>query len=64
MGVSGAEGLWSTLSRSERMGVGVAPGRGMGEALKAVERLWIAADFPSDAATLAPLLDKALAQRD
>ena len=43
---------------------GVAPGRGMGEALKAVERLWIAADFPGDAATLAPLLDKALTQRD
>jgi hypothetical protein len=30
-GVSGAEGEWSTLSRSERMGVGVAPGRGVDE---------------------------------
>ena len=43
---------------------GVAPGRGMGAALKAVERLWIAADFPGDAATLAQLLDKALTQQD
>jgi len=43
---------------------GVAPGRGMGAALKAVEALWIAADFPEDAARLASLLDAALTKTD
>ena len=52
------------FSGADLLARGVGPGRGMGEALKAVERLWIAADFPSDAATLAPLLDKALTQRN
>ena len=52
------------FSGADLLARGVAPGRGMGEALKAVERLWIAADFPGDAATLAPLLDKALTQRN
>ena len=52
------------FSGADLLARGVAPGRGMGAALKAVETLWIAADFPGDAATLAPLLDKALAEQD
>ena len=52
------------FSGADLLARGVAPGRGMGAALKTVERLWIAADFPGDAATLAPLLDKALTQQD
>ena len=77
-GVAGHDDVWAKaaafaaitpkpqlpFSGADLLARGVAPGRGMGEALKAVERLWIAADFPGDAATLAPLLDKALAQRD
>ena len=43
---------------------GVAPGRGMGEALKRFEALWIAADFPDDAAVLSVLLDQALVKRN
>ena len=35
----------------------------MGEALKAVEALWVRADFPADPAALAQLLDEALARR-
>ena len=42
---------------------GVAPGRGMGAALKTIEALWIAADFPGDAETLARLLGEALTRR-
>ena len=52
------------FSGADLLARGVTPGRGMGATLKAVERLWIAADFPSDAATLAHLLDKALSQQD
>ncbi len=52
------------FSGADLLARSVAPGRGMGEALKAMERLWIAADFPTDAATLTDLLDKALTQRD
>ena len=51
------------FSGADLIARGVEPGRGMGDALKAVEQLWIAADFPSDAASLAPLLDKALTPR-
>ena len=51
------------FSGADLLARGVEPGRCMGDALKAVEQLWIAADFPSDAASLAPLLDKALTQR-
>ena len=52
------------FSGADLIARGVEPGRGMGDALKRVEQLWIAADFPSDAASLAPLLDKALTPRE
>ena len=53
----------SPYSGADLSARGIAPGRGMGEALKAVEALWIKADFPTDPATLTRLLDEALAQR-
>jgi hypothetical protein len=52
------------FSGADLLARGVAPGRGMGAALKAVEALWIAADFPEDAARLASLLDAALTKTD
>ena len=39
---------------------GVAPGRGVGEALKALQAKWISAGFPREPETLARLLDEAL----
>jgi poly(A) polymerase len=50
------------FSGADLLARGVAPGRGMGEALKTIEALWVGADFPDDPATLARLLDEALTQ--
>ena len=52
------------FSGADLLARGVQPGRGMGAALKSVEALWIAADFPDDPARLGQLLDMALAQPD
>jgi poly(A) polymerase len=52
------------FSGADLLARGVEPGRGMGAALKSVEALWIAADFPDDPAGLTQLLDMALAQPD
>ena len=51
------------FSGADLLARGLSPGRGMGEALKAVEALWVRADFPTDPAALAQLLDEALARR-
>ena len=51
------------FSGADLLARGVEPGRGMGAGLKAVEALWIAADFPDDPARLAQLLDEALSRR-
>jgi poly(A) polymerase len=41
---------------------GVAPGRQVGQALRAFEALWIRAGFPKEAETLARLLEEAVAE--
>ena len=51
------------FSGADLLARGVAPGRGMGAALKTIEALWIAANFPEDAETLARLLGEALTRR-
>ena len=52
------------FSGADLMARGVAAGKGMGEALKRFEALWVEADFPGDPATLAKLLDEALAAQN
>jgi hypothetical protein len=43
---------------------GVSQGPALGEALRAAEKAWIAADFPGDAAALAAIADRAAASSE
>jgi hypothetical protein len=40
-------------------GIGLSPGPAMGRLLSEAERLWVAADFPTDARARARLLEEA-----
>jgi tRNA nucleotidyltransferase/poly(A) polymerase len=54
---------WGTptfpIKAADLMGRGVAKGPGLGDALKAAERAWIAAGFPADKAALEKIAQKA-----
>jgi poly(A) polymerase len=50
------------ISGADLLARGVAPGRQVGQALRAFEALWIRAGFPKEAETLARLLEEAVAE--
>jgi tRNA nucleotidyltransferase/poly(A) polymerase len=51
------------IAAADLIARGVAKGPGLGAALRAAEKAWIAADFPADAGTIAAIADRAAAHR-